>query len=108
MKKILAVVLAVLMLSAMSCVVYAMNVRWYDPNCSHANTHIETYDYYYDCGEEIHKYVYGYNIVCSSCGYIVDWEDTYEDPDGSPHSYGEDGYCYCGRWDGVTETNPPA
>ena len=70
MKKILAVILAVLMLSAMSCVVYAINVRWYDPNCSHANTHIETYDYYYDCGEEIHKYVYGYNMFVQAVAIL--------------------------------------
>lgn len=98
MKKILAVVLAVLMIVSVPAV--------YAATCSHGSTYYETYDYYYDCGDGTHKYVYGYNEICSYCGVIVDWKDTYEDPDGTPHSYGEDGRCYCGAWDGVTEIIP--
>ena len=99
MKKILAVVLAVL-------IIVSVPVS-YAATCSHEYTYNETYDYYYDCGDGTHKYVYGYNIRCSECREILYWEDTYEDPDGTPHSYGADGYCCCGHWDGVTETNPP-
>lgn len=109
MKKILAVVLAALMIVSVPVVLYAVEVGARavpEQYCSVCNQFSVpsciTYDGYeivYDeaTGEDLgHVYVYGYDAYCGSCGEFLFSYEMYREPDVTPHSFDARGYCYCG------------
>lgn len=102
-KKVLVIVLTALLTLALPAALYAAEVDLLavpEQYCTLYDDYFtpitETYDYYYDCGNGTHKYVYGYNMWCGGCGDYLGPYDMYEDLDGTPHSYDENGMCYCG------------